>query len=504
MQPLYLYGASVQGIQSFIFETNKLQEIAGASELVEEVATHLFRRYCNEISGVSIIVGAAGNARAKGNREAIARMYRDFPAQVAQMAPGITISQAVVPMAGSAATRAEMNELEERLKVARSSPAAPLGVLVGTTASLRYPRTGRPCVTSLNLDGVETALDAATAAKRETSEDADRGLARKLNLKHGRLPFDFSELTGVREGAWLAVVHIDGNNLGKLIQARFSGDNAEKDYHDFSEQLSKCTVNACKEAWQVLEPYNPRDRYPARPLVLGGDDLTLVIRADLALAFVDAYLLAFEGECARELQFKLTAAAGVALVKDSFPFFQAHRLAEALCARAKSVSRDVSTVAFHRLSSSFVGDFSDVQSRELRAGSTELFFGPYESGVEVSRLPALRALMQACELIVRPEASALASGLREWLTLLHDEPAQAISHLRRLRTMVDEKSPNVAREFAQKLAQIDSQLKWSEGTLVVGGRTPIADIINLAAVSGNKKSRVAVHSRNEASAEQRA
>ena len=31
----YLYGASVQGIQQFIFQTNELKDIVGASELVE-------------------------------------------------------------------------------------------------------------------------------------------------------------------------------------------------------------------------------------------------------------------------------------------------------------------------------------------------------------------------------------------------------------------------------------------------------------------------------------
>ena len=35
MMSKYLYGASVQGIQGFIFETNKLKEIVGASDLVE-------------------------------------------------------------------------------------------------------------------------------------------------------------------------------------------------------------------------------------------------------------------------------------------------------------------------------------------------------------------------------------------------------------------------------------------------------------------------------------
>ena len=33
----YLYGAAVQGIQNFIFQTNELKDIAGASELVEKL-----------------------------------------------------------------------------------------------------------------------------------------------------------------------------------------------------------------------------------------------------------------------------------------------------------------------------------------------------------------------------------------------------------------------------------------------------------------------------------
>jgi len=37
----YLYGASVQGIQDFIFKTNKLQEIVGASEIVKNIS-HIF------------------------------------------------------------------------------------------------------------------------------------------------------------------------------------------------------------------------------------------------------------------------------------------------------------------------------------------------------------------------------------------------------------------------------------------------------------------------------
>ena len=43
----YLYGASVQGIQEFIFKTNKLKEIIGASKIVEKMDSFDFQKEYN-------------------------------------------------------------------------------------------------------------------------------------------------------------------------------------------------------------------------------------------------------------------------------------------------------------------------------------------------------------------------------------------------------------------------------------------------------------------------
>lgn len=56
----YLYGASVQGIQAFIFQTNELKDIVGASELVENICTRMFNPYGDR---GKIVVNAAGNVK---------------------------------------------------------------------------------------------------------------------------------------------------------------------------------------------------------------------------------------------------------------------------------------------------------------------------------------------------------------------------------------------------------------------------------------------------------
>ena len=60
----YLYGASVQGIQGFIFATNKLQEIVGASEIVKSVANEFLKISGYREDNKNILINTAGNIKA--------------------------------------------------------------------------------------------------------------------------------------------------------------------------------------------------------------------------------------------------------------------------------------------------------------------------------------------------------------------------------------------------------------------------------------------------------
>ena len=97
-----MYGAAVQGIQGFIFQTNVLKDIVGASELVEMVCTSAFDDYADLINheeDPNSIVRAAGNIKyVFDDAEKCSRAVREFPKKVQCMAPGITISQAVVEL----------------------------------------------------------------------------------------------------------------------------------------------------------------------------------------------------------------------------------------------------------------------------------------------------------------------------------------------------------------------------------------------------------------------
>jgi hypothetical protein len=96
----YLYGASIQGIQDYIFRTGKLSEVSGASELIEFFCQAMFE----EIPGINkdafdIIQNAAGNIRCvfpAQQENDLALLVRHLPQLLSRKAPGLSMSQAFV------------------------------------------------------------------------------------------------------------------------------------------------------------------------------------------------------------------------------------------------------------------------------------------------------------------------------------------------------------------------------------------------------------------------
>ena len=111
----YLYGASVQGIQEFIFKTNQLQEIVGASEIVKSLEQEFID--FAKLPQDNILLNAAGNIKAIFDDKAkLEKVVSEFPKLIMQKAYGITISQAVVKIVGEKQTK-ERIKLKISLKL---------------------------------------------------------------------------------------------------------------------------------------------------------------------------------------------------------------------------------------------------------------------------------------------------------------------------------------------------------------------------------------------------
>lgn len=454
----YLYGASIQGIQSYIFQTNELKDIIGASELVNEIC-HKFKTMYGKDSKHKgkMIVHAAGNIKCIfDDEDACRRAVREFPKRAMEMAPGITISQAVVKIKDDSEYAKKAEELEQRLHAQRNHPVKSL--TTGLMAIERSRKTGLPATTIENTKDKKDKpeyLDEGTVAKRN---EKGCDLYRKLtgeDIKTGNRAYDTKDLTGHND--WIAVIHADGNGLGEVV-AELSGDYQR--FKDFSDNLDKATIAAAQAAYTATKEKEEDEKanrtlekLKIRPIVIGGDDLTVICRGDLAVKFVKEYLEAFEKETKERIGKKLTACAGIAFIKSSYPFYYGYDLAEALCGEAKKDAKSdkvkkangnqaPSCLMFHKVQSSFVEDYAEIKRKELTTvDGGSLCFGPYYLNKEsVDKVKdrerwTIKELSETVDKLNKEDNNRVKTAIRQWLTLMHEDAGAAKQHSKRVKAV---------------------------------------------------------------------
>ena len=177
-------------------------------------------------------------------------------------------------------------------------------------------------------------------------------LHHKLGLDLGKAPEDLADIA---DGGYLALIHADGNNIGaryknwKGKHPKSATDDpladlekeahGEQFFYSMRVAVRRAVVDAVQSTLANHHGSNKQRLY--QPLMLGGDDLVMVCRADLALEFcvklaqsVSKFALA-DGK-------PLTLGMGVAIAKASYPFHRLHELAEELANSAKRRSRSES------------------------------------------------------------------------------------------------------------------------------------------------------------------
>ena len=467
----YLYGASVQGIQGYIFATNELKHIVGASEIVEQVCTTLFERFA---AGAQPVVTAAGNIKyIFSDRTAVEEAVRLFPKLVTETAPGITVSQAVVTMEGNYADfGSAVNELERRLMTQRNRPMKSL--TAGLMAVERSRKTGLPAVEVSD----DEYLDECTVKKTATLADnkTTLKLMKKLtgeDIIVREVALDIKDLTGRND--WIAVVHADGNGLGEVVAK--VGDHPDE-LRAFSLNLDNATKAAAQTAYGNLGRFS--FKLPIRPVVLSGDDLTVICRADIAIEFVSGFLKAFEEKTKELIGHKLTACAGIAFIKSSYPFHYGYSLAETLCAEAKrdakspEMRRDglaPSCLMMHKVQSGFIEDWTEIGRKELTTkDGGSYIFGPYYLNEQEDRWTVSKLQLEAYLLTDDKDGNAAKTDIREWMTLMADNVGLAKQKANRVNAIGSSK---IKRSFKVATEGIERR-----GRL----RYPAYDMLSLAAL----------------------
>lgn len=404
--------------QRFIFSSTRLKENVGASfqitlldSWVEESVTklNLSAQWVSRSSGRLLLMLDCDSSARKLIGEVTRRAHAE--------APEMDVSGVFVHMVSSYLSGDDLRAVDHVAYqyALNRSPAlsrfAQIPFLLRANdsslpAAPSYLDGGEAAAPSSALDGRALSLPAQVKVRQANlARDHFLNLARVQRLlydedeKLARDPTKLEELLqtasegGVGVPSKVAVIHIDGNGVGGVMRrldevlsekggalkgelevAEGDSDALRVFVLKISERLDAAVKLAFRSAWERVAKLARKDaedsnrRYtaiPVVPVILGGDDVTVITSGDYALPFAAAYLRYYEEATGNDPILRyltppegqdtgpMTAAAGVAIVKRNFPFHIAYELAEKLVGRAKKVGKTAqppcSTLDYHVL-----------------------------------------------------------------------------------------------------------------------------------------------------------
>lgn len=448
--PHYLVFIETSGNQAYVYATNKLRENVGASELTYNAGTawaleaagfsgvpahnppefrDWVRKNAKGTGTAEVIVATSGKAiLVMNDRSKAEQTIRTLTQRALEEAPGLCVTGAIVPLhsrdQGDVAKA--MTEAHERFRNNRDlmpSPAQRAPMLPFTEAC---ETSGLPAAGAIKKQGL--ASD-ATRFKVKRAPD----WFKRINRVFRRDDTDYEPAKSIdtlerkfENLSWLGAIFADGNGLGQIMMKFAYWLEDGEDYLDtlraFSLELDDANEAAFKRACEVVRRKLPatdkdgsRTVIPVVPLLLGGDDLMVLVDGRFALLFTQCFLEAFEteSEAAPTLSRiarkalgapRLSVAAGVAITKPHFPFYSAHNLAESLLKSAKLAKKQVtrpapattpptvpppapipypcSSLDFHVLFDAAYTDLAAIRAKQLVARSLDpnpprLWAGPY-------------------------------------------------------------------------------------------------------------------------------
>ena len=371
----------VQSIQKYIFANNKLKANVGASYIVDrlfedvlckdvilqlesgaDITSWKTRRDSITSLPASVYVAYIGGGKAlilidNDHANMIEDIIKTFTAQVLTQYPGLKVGVTT----GLVTLEKNQFKSDERqlFKQLKNNQYTLNPILrpanTGLTTICDY--SGDTADTVVNFGDGERLVSTSFISKYNAFEAANARLKKDLFGTEDIewvFPSEFDELgqnkstenskTGIND---IAIVHIDGNNMG----TRFISCDGLEERSALSEKVATKTLESFKSLIQwIIDKYDvltnnlqlKEKMLPIRPIIVGGDDITFVCNARIAVQtahFLMQELLSDNNGMS------IDSCAGIAVTPTSYPFFRGYQMAEQLCDSAKSKMRTYNKVS---------------------------------------------------------------------------------------------------------------------------------------------------------------
>ncbi len=373
MKTIALY--DIIGIQEFVFASNKVKENAGASIIVQKVFEDYLREEIKTLRSsrvewkkysdfeiirkpeitAEIIYTGGGNAMVAYHNKAIALdvtrrlSHKIFTKTEGTLKFAVAFVDTEFTDYQSDRHKLIMELTVNKYKMVHQPPL--LGIAItreGLTDGLPAAHKG---------EDKNEYISKQAYFKRNIFEENKK--YKNPNTDDYDFPLEFDDLGQQTGQNHIAVVHIDGNNMGKMLEyflepTQTAGyEESIQIVREFSKQVDEKFKSVMKKIVQKLADGLKYDAFfrkfkppvkekkqllPIRPIVLNGDDVTFVCNGKIGIPLAEQFLRELNDNSELNINGRaknISASAGIAIVKSHFPFYRAYQLAEELCNSAK-------------------------------------------------------------------------------------------------------------------------------------------------------------------------
>lgn len=394
----------VRGIQKYIFQTPKVKDAIGASFIVENIIARALQKAVgmlkvenvelewsssccpneyeeNDILDVQVLYIGGGNAYVLyRDRELCVEINKKMAKHIIEETYSLQLAVAIVDKTDSyVADYTEIMKEMNRIK-ANMVESKPLGTLP---------------IAKVDEDSVSIEQVKKLESEREKREHVSSRVKE----------FD-TYITEKGKDSTIAVVHIDGNNMGLRIRKQVEGLECYKDAVNKMRQISFNINKAYKDVFEEMEKKFRQDK-KARVLeiLVAGDDITYVCNGQIALESVRYYAKEISKRTmngttdeASIKEYGFSVCAGIAYIGSHFPFIDAYEIAEACCESAKHAAKKEEYVIdgnignwvdYQIVKSIHAKDLDGIRENELVSSTGEyLTYRPYYIATEQHDLSA--------------------------------------------------------------------------------------------------------------------
>ncbi|PKM80070.1 MAG: hypothetical protein CVU88_04915 [Firmicutes bacterium HGW-Firmicutes-13] len=345
-------------IKNYIFSTNRLKEIRGASSLLLKLDRRRKKWIKNVVPGINednIVYSAGGGTSVLLDNEdqakkVIAEVSRNFLDKTVTA----TITGVLLPPTSIFELFGQrMKQAGEQLRQAKEAKAELTNLPVEPYLHLCHSCEKYPAV-EIMAERNNELLCKSCAVKRSYG---DRSEFYQEFLKYVKkqdknnqiwkkemLPKDLDTIGKVAyPPGYIGLIALDGNHMGNFLNKL----KKKEDYQEFSKRIN-CLV--MDQTFTALKRYGQPRRLdtesyvaPFEIVIMGGDDVFLITAADIAIEVALSIAEGFEEgskpilEGADMLQEKITMAGGVVLAHAKFPIPAMYKISEELQKSAKKI-----------------------------------------------------------------------------------------------------------------------------------------------------------------------